>query len=502
MPRNFNAMTTLVTTKLQSAGTMDYSVAEVTYQIEESLKEFAFYKPHIVEIPFSIESRYGVDSAGSASALSDSVKYQFLSTDAANEKVVHNTYDHTWAVVKASTSTSVLNLSADIMATGENYRIYNKRCSNEKQVYIGNVLPVVMDVESVEYPIGQKRNWEIVSQGVLEIDVDYVADSDASSSKTQLPNTTVLVRFKRPHILSEMADLSGLVAGTSGAKAATTFSCSGVTASSTIQSGQEFYIADHRQSYVITTDATASTAGIASISFYPPLEAVADSASVVTFTNSTLKPHEEEMFADLVSARLAISKPVKMYSQANSAIATVAAATASIAAMTTQLNAATTAIASGTTELAKTVALIASAGTAVALVNDQVNLASTAIAAGTVLINTITVDDTPQTDWLNSASGYLSVAGGLLSEANGYFNQAKNDASVFTHYRDLAIADLNVSTQYMNQAIADLKQVSSQLSIANAGRNLEAWGQNKLAETLNRLRRDTKPRKSVRFPTE
>lgn len=309
--RDYAAFTTLITTKLQSAGTMDFSVSEVDYQMEESLKEYATYKPHIVEIPFKIESRYGIDVTGTASSLTDLVKTQFLAADATDEKVIHNTTDNTWAVVKTYTSTSVLALSADIMDANENYEVYNKRCWNKRQIYIGDMLPEILDIDSVEYPIGTKRNWKIVAQGVLEIDVDYVPDSNMNV--TNLPNVDVLVRVLRPHIVSQMADLSGLVAGTSGAAGATTFSCSNLTVSGTIESGGEFYIQDLKQSYVITANATASTAGIATIAFYPPLEAVAASASVVTFTTSTLKPDEEEIFADLVAARLAINKAPKYF---------------------------------------------------------------------------------------------------------------------------------------------------------------------------------------------
>lgn len=312
--RDYSSMTTLIVTKLQSAGTMDYSVAEVDYGIEEGLKEFATYKPHIVSIPFKIESRFGTDVTGAASTLTDSVKSQFLDADATDEKVVHNITDNTWAVVKTYASASTLTLNASIMNANDAYEIYNKRCWNKRQIYIGDILPEILDIDSVEYPIGNKRNWEIPSEGILEIDVDYIPDSNANTAIVQkLPNVDVLVRVCRPHVLNSKTDISGLVAGTSGAAGATTLSCSGLTASATVEAGGEFLIQDLKQSYIITATTTASTAGIATISFYPPLEAVAASASVLTFTSSTLKPNEEEIFAELVASRLAINKAPKFF---------------------------------------------------------------------------------------------------------------------------------------------------------------------------------------------
>lgn len=500
MPRNYTSMTTLINTKLQSAGTMDYTVAEVNYQIQECLKEFATYKPHLVEIPFFIESRYGTDLTGSTSAVCDTVKSQFLTTDAANEKVVYNSTDHTWAVVKASTSVTVLNLSADIMDTNENYRIYNRRCYNERQIYVGDILPQVLDVESVEYPRGVNRNWKLLHDGIMEIDVDSVPNSNANV--TNLPDTEVAVRFKRTHILSDMADLSGLVAGTSGAKAATTMNVSGVTASSTIQSGSEFYIQYHRQYYVTTADATASTGGIAAISFYPGLEAVAASASVVTFVDSTLKPMEEDVFADLCAARLAINKAPKLYSQANSCIATIALAATAISNMTAIIAAATANVTlAGSATLAGTVDM-AAATVAFGKIDAQIAAGTVAASSALVLINTMPTVLGAENDWMQQASVNINLANGYMNEGLGYLREMQADFGLSESYSKLVVSGLSNAYAYVNQANTDLKQVSSMLSVSNSGRLIQSWGENKLAETLNRLRNTTKARKSVRYSVE
>jgi hypothetical protein len=498
MSQDYSAMTTRIVQIVQSAGTMDYSVAEVDSQLKDCLKEFSHYQGHLVPVTLPIESRYGTCSTTVVGELTDTVKGQFLATDSTNEKVVHNVHDRTWAVVASCASTSAVGLTKDIFVKNENYRIYNQRCWNEKQLYIGG-MPDYVEIDSVEYPIGQKRNFTILND-VLELDVDDVSDSNAGSTISQLPDVDVLIRFNRPHVLTPLTDLVGKLGATCAASV-TTISGSSLQAAGTLNIGDEFYIQGFRNLYTVTTAATIATT--ASISFYPPLEAaIASTVTTFTFTKSSLSAQQEEMFADLVAARLAINKPMKLYSQANSALVTIATAATSVSNMSAQLLAVTTSIASGTTQLAAATVLIGVANSVLVQVNAIVDLASTALSAGTVLINTITVDDTPQTDWINSAQGQLAVASGLLSEANGFFTQAQTDESLAGAYNQEAAAKMSVAAQYLNQASGYFKQVSSQLSVSNAGRLLENWGQSKLAETLNRLRHDTKPKKSERFPTE
>ncbi len=313
--RNYAAMTTLVVTKLQSAGTMDFSVNEVDYAVEEGLKEFSTYKPHIVPIIFKIESRYGTDVTAAASSLTDLVKKQFVATDDDNEKVVHNTTQNTYSTVKtAGTSTTVLTLNTSLMTANDSYNMYNKKCWNNKQIYIGDVLPLINDIESVEYPIGEKRNWKILSEGVLEIDVDYVPDSNANTTVvTSLPNVDVLVRFYRPHILNSMSTLTGTVAGTVGVAGASTISVTLAASAMTVEEGSEVNFATHKQAYIVTTNAVSSSASVAALTIYPPFEAAVGSAAAVTFIKSTLNPEEEEIFADLVASRLAINKAPKYF---------------------------------------------------------------------------------------------------------------------------------------------------------------------------------------------
>ena len=314
--RNYAAFTTLVTQKLQSSGTADFSVSEVDNAIEEGLKEFSHLaRPHIFPLILPVESRYGTCSSTSVDNLRDTTKGQFLSGDATNEKVVHNRTDNTYAVVLSFSSTAQIGISRDIFVVNDNYRIYNKRCTNKKQLFIGD-MPDHSKIDSVEYPIGEKRNWEIIGEDILELKVDSVEDSNASSTVTDLPNVDVLIRFVRPHVLSQLTDWAGTFAATAAA-GATTLSGSTLQSAGTIEIGEEFHVENHKSRYIVTA-ATTIASNTAAITFYPGLEsAVAATTWTFTFTQSSLLQNEEETFADLVAARLAINKAPKFFNAIN-----------------------------------------------------------------------------------------------------------------------------------------------------------------------------------------
>ena len=498
MPRDYSAFTTLVTTKLQSAGTADFSVAEVDYQLEECLKEFSVYRPHIVPVFFKFESRTGTDVTGTADKLTDSVESQFLAADASEEKVVHNTTDNTWAVVLAQDSTSVLSISANIMAANEKYEIYNKRCTNKRQLYIGDLIDVPgTEIDSVEYPLGQKRNWDVYGD-VLEVNVDSVPDSDSTLST--LNDIDVLVRFKRPHILSQLTDWAGKMSATA-ASAATSISLTSLQSAGTIEVAEELWIENHRTLYWVVAS-TAIASNTAAISIYPPLEsAVSSTAWVVTFRKTSLAPQDEDVFADLVTARLAINKAPFLIREAMDTIGIIASATTAFANMTAQIASATTQTAAGTTEAAKSVALILSAATALAKIDAQIAAATASITSGTAYITSINVGADVPGNYARNASMDVNNGLGYLREAEGYFLQAREDENLANSFGALGARSLANAAQYLNQGMGYLREISSDLSIAASWRYYQDWGERKLAQVLGRLKSETPPKTKRRYPT-
>lgn len=501
MAIDYSSMTTRIVTILNSAGTMEWTVAEVNSGITEGLKEYAKYQPHIVPLTLTIESRYGTCSttSGTTNSLIDTTKGQFKSTDATDEKVIYNSYDRQWAVVASTTSTAQIGLTRDIFTVNENYRIYNKRCWNEKQLYIGG-MPDYVEIDSVEYPIGEHRNFKILND-VLEIDVESVADSDASSSKTQLPDIDVLIRFNRPHVLTPLTDLTGKLAATVDV-GATTISGSSLQAAGTLSIGDEFYIQGLRNLYTVTTAATIATT--AAIAFYPPLEAaLADTTTTFTFTKSSLSAQQEETFADLVAARLAVNKAPKLYMQANSALVTVALAQTALSSMGTILGTLTAVATTAKQSILSASGAAGStwSGSATYSMTTGIAAATTAAASALALINTIPVTIGAENDYMQQATTQLNNAIGALRYMNAHIEEAKAHEGVAASYFNDISAEMNTANGYANQAVRYMNEVSTQLSVSNSGRLLEAWGRNKLAETLRRLESNTKPKSRKRYST-
>lgn len=305
MARTYAEIRDLVEQMLQDPDAAIYDTTETAYWIEDALKEFSYYVPHIVDVIFKIESRTGTDTTGTSGSLTDTTKDQFIATDDDDEKVIHNTTDNTWAVVKTYTDETVLVLTAAIMASGENYAIYNKRCWNNKQIYIGD-MPVYLWVDSVEYPIGTRRNFKVYDD-VLEIDVNTVADSDLTA--TILPDIDVLVRFAMPHTLCQLTDLEGILTANEN-EGDTTIALGLLGATEIIEVGDEFHLENHRMIHIVTAEVTTS-GNAADVAFYPPLEAGLTQTDAVYFRRSTLQPQHEELFCHLVAARCILSDTLR-----------------------------------------------------------------------------------------------------------------------------------------------------------------------------------------------
>lgn len=318
MARSYAEIRILVNQMLQDTGRETYDTPELGYWIEDALKEFSPYDPHIVDVIFKIESRTGTDTGSTTTALTDTTKAQFLPTDATLEKVVHNTTDNTWAVIMTDSNTEIQTLTASIMASGENYEIYNKRCLNNKQIYIGD-MPYYLWIDSVEYPLGEKRNFKVYNE-VLEIDVDSVADSDSTLDPPQ--DIDVLVRFAMPHRLCQLANLVGELTANES-KGDIKIAVDGLTQGTgiVVEIGDEFHLENHRTLYTVTA-ATTLDGGGGNINLFPALEADATDNDDITFTKSTLKPQHEEIFCHLVVARALISKANAQLIQAKANLTT------------------------------------------------------------------------------------------------------------------------------------------------------------------------------------
>jgi hypothetical protein len=489
-----------VSSFLQDAGLTIFDATELGHAEENEIKRLSDDRPALVDVIFQMESRYGTVSTTSTSNLTDTSKSQFVSGDATNEKVVHNTIDDTWATISSYTSSSVLALNKDIFVSGDTYEIYNKRCKNKKQIYIGD-MPAYLHVDSVEYPIGHRRNFKRISEDVIEIDVNLVDDSNPTLSP--LGRVDVLVRFAMPQVLCQLTDLSGeLSAGASAG--ATSISIDGMGSTEIIEVGEMFTLENHRSTYVVSAQVTTS-GNAATVSFYPPLEAASSDNDDITFVKSTLKPDEESWLIRLIAARVALSHSTKSYAQVDTAITTLANAATAISAVAALISLATTAgtgdIALARAATALGVTAISDGNTELAKIVTAVELAKTAIASGLSYANTIPVGGGLM-DYLATANGDLGEAQGRLSNWTAYAQKASADFNNTSADLTISNSDLRAAAEKIQEGLSNLQIVASRMRVAEGGRNFENWGRTELAKVESELTASNSYRHSTRYPRD
>ncbi len=308
MARTYAQVSAAISQKLQDTGVAEFVAAEINNELEDTISEVSRAYLHIVEVPFEIESRFGSASSTSANNLVDSAKTQFLSTD--TDKNLFNDNDKTYAVITSFSSSSQVGLSADIFTVGEAYYVYNRRCQNSRQFYIGGMFDNDQIIRA-EYPVNTLpfsgiRHWRNVikiNEEVAEVDFDFTPDdSDASQTASF---TRVLFQVAKPHILCQLTDLAGAV-HTTATVGAISMQVKSLTDAEVVEAGDEFHIAGHSATYVVTADLTlanqASTGS--SLAFWPALEAGAAADVVISFTSSTLTPAIEDLVIRRCFARL------------------------------------------------------------------------------------------------------------------------------------------------------------------------------------------------------
>lgn len=482
MAQTYSAIKSAVQATIQDASTVNFTLAELDTFILNAMREFSTYVPFEAMETFTIESRYGQATTTSAGNLVDTTESQFVSGDV--DKVVYNKTDKTWAVITSYSSTSQVALSKDIMAGSEDYRIYNKGCMDVNQINISD-LTDHLGIAKVEYPKGEPRNWELMSD-ILSIKVDTVDNSKALTSGVQ-PDTEVYAWFKRRHVLSQLTDLVGAVNNSAGYSAgATTMALDALQSAGTIESGQEFTLANVRGNYRLTSDATIA-ANTVSVVFYPGLESTVADDTVTTFKLSTLKPQEENIIIDLAAALATISKPMKIYQHTFNAITALNLATTAITSVAARINAATTDITlGGTAAIAATVA-VASASTEIALINAQIDLAASALVSGTALINTVPVAGGAP-EWMNQASGDVNVGAGYFTSGRSFLDLAQADNGNAGTYINLAAAEINAGMARIREAQVNMEEANSRLSTVRSGQVMETWARNQLNDVRAKMK--------------
>jgi hypothetical protein len=509
-----------------------FSDTEFGYALDEALREFSQYIPHIIPQPYTLEWRTGTDTAGTASSLTDTTESQFLAGDVG--KWVKNTTDNTWAVVKTYTSTSVLALSADIMDSGESYEIFNEGCSDHKSIKIDDSQADYLNIDHVEWPLGTRRNFTL-NGDILTLDL--------ASNPTETDDLQVWVYVNYPHFITDLTDLAAAVNLTAGYSAGdTSMILNSLQTSGTIEQGQEFTLVGSRNKYRVTTDATIAT-NAATITFWPPLDITVANAAVVTFIKSTLTQATETLVTELAAAKSALNKPLQYINdfcgashwtnidtlitasttQATSALTALSSGLSLIVdnrtAAETALGIATTALAQDRTDiasgLAKVIDQVDEAETQLDLATARIAQAVTDVASARTYFNTVNINN-PETSYLQSAQGEMNVAqdyfgqaktylgfssttnSGYLGHANAEYQAAMGkiaearalldtDTQAISNYIRQAMAQIEVGKQRLQDAQTQISLVNAKSLVPKISQYYETWGQNKLARIMPRI---------------
>ncbi len=312
MPKSFVTLINEIEQELQDTGNAIWSAAELAIQLEDAIREASEETVrrsddrYEVRHSFDIESRTGQASSTTSDALVDATLSQFASTDV--DKVIYNPTDRTWAIVTAFISTSQLTLSRDIMASGEDYRMYNKGCISNKQVNLEDVTDGIGDdhgVYKVEFPVQENpqsfRNYK-VEGNILTIDINFEPDDSADSDARK----EVFIWFTKRHRVSQLTDLVGATTAII-AEGATSVPLDALSGTEIIAEDTELVIAGVRGKYRVTADVTLSS-GSGTVVVWPPLESAAAEDDVITITGSTLTRRLERIVVELTAARAAISQ--------------------------------------------------------------------------------------------------------------------------------------------------------------------------------------------------
>ncbi len=489
MAKTYVTLTNEIEQTLQDSTNLTFTLAtEINDRFQDGLRKAAEFVPHIVKVPFAIETRTGAASSTTSGALVDATETQFLAGDVG--KNIHNTSDNTWAVVTAFVSTSQLTLSRDIMVSGENYRMYNKDCSSQQQINIEDVEDYIW-IDKIEFPVGT----EVLSsrdRNIVTLKLDTVLDD----TKDANANKIIHVFFNKRHKVSQLTDLVGavdLVAGYS--EGDTSIVIDALEAGTpVIEEDQEFTIAGRTEVYTITAAATIGT-NEATVTFFPGLEADLINDVVVTLVASTLDRNTERALVKYVAGLASLSKAMSPIVEITNAITALALVNSSIDSMSARITQVIADIVSGRTEVDKIPALVAKGATAIGLMIAENEQAIADLDEGRGEINKVGVGGANIAgQYANHAAAGLANARAAFNEAQANFTQGRADESLGGSYLSAGVGELNAAASFLSQSGGYAREVTSRLSVVNAARAYTGWGSAKMAEAIADLEAMAEPR--------
>lgn len=318
--KTFATLIDEVQASLSDDGTK-FTDALVTIKLEDALREVSLLRPFMEKRKFELESRTGAATSTLSTWLVDSSAQFVAATDVG--KVIYNTTDRTWAKVisNGANSTTQLNLSKDIMASGESYEMFNENCWTNKQIYLGDISDYIGDNHGVEkvvyrslYDPQEERNFTVEGD-ILTLDINF--DPPDSSSATA--DVEVYVWLRRKHQVTQQSITTLYIdkgAGYSAGDTAILVDYDGGAVTGTIKEGTNFTIHETRGVYIVTADATFSGNEV-TLQIFPALENDIADDKTVWLLKSSLDYWLETVVVELTAGRSLISKAPNLVDAVN-----------------------------------------------------------------------------------------------------------------------------------------------------------------------------------------
>jgi hypothetical protein len=130
--------------------------------------------------------------------------------------------------------------------------------------------------------------------------------------------------------------------------------------------------------------------------------------------------------------------------------------------------------------------------TAITAATVQINNATAAVSSATGFINTAAAFGVPAGEYMNVAQTDLGIASQHLNRSAQELQVALTDNRPSGIWLQVASQDLAAVSHRLSEATTNLNTVGSRLSVANAGRHYEQWGQTRIAMAKADLRKIVK----------
>jgi hypothetical protein len=119
----------------------------------------------------------------------------------------------------------------------------------------------------------------------------------------------------------------------------------------------------------------------------------------------------------------------------------------------------------------------------------EINTAQAKIQEANGYFQQAAAENALSSDFQGLGAKELSAGLAFISQAQAYLAQARADENLNITYLQTAAKELQAGQTDISEAVANMRLIASRISIAANGRYMQAWGESKIKEAQNNLRR-------------